>query len=167
MDAIELLKKDHQTVRDLFKKLENTSETAIKTRESILLKLREELDLHTAIEEKLFYPSLKEEDTTEDLTYEAYEEHDLVKYELQGLAGDGPGSKEWNAKVKVLKELVEHHVKEEETELFPKVKKAMSKEWLAATGEKIAQAKAQGKAKAQSREKTQDKEKAKSKTKTK
>lgn len=151
MDAIELLKKDHQTVRDLFKKFENTGEKAIKTRESILLKIREELVLHTTIEEKLFYPSLKEEDTTEDLTYEAYEEHDLVKYELQGLAGDKPGSKEWNAKVTVLKELVEHHVKEEEKELFPKVKKTMSKEWLAAAGEKIIQAKEKAKGKAKTK----------------
>ena len=138
MDAITLLKEDHQKVKKLMGELEKTTERGVKTREELFTKLVNELTVHEKIEEKIFYPRVKEQATTkkvEEMIAESYEEHhfvDTVKAELQDTPFD---AEEWAAKFKVMKENVEHHAFEEEEEkLFPKVQKIFSKDELEAMG---------------------------------
>jgi len=117
MDPFELLKKDHEKVSELFKRIEASSG---KAKIEIFGQLKDELEVHTAIEEMIFYPALEKANETRDLTLEAYEEHKVVKDLLAELAVANKPSDEWDAKLKVLKENVEHHVDEEENELFDK-----------------------------------------------
>src|ERR1044071_2315189 len=106
MDAFSLLKADHRKVEDLFSQLESARGQA-KLR--VFEQIRMELELHTHIEEKVFYPALEEPEETHDLALEAYEEHDVVKKLLKELGRARSAGDEWEAKAKVLKENVEHH----------------------------------------------------------
>ncbi|HEV7904854.1 MAG TPA: hemerythrin domain-containing protein, partial [Pyrinomonadaceae bacterium] len=83
MDAITLLKADHEKVSGLFDQLEETTERAEKTREELFTKLQQEPDLHTHVEEKIFYPALKESDETRDIVLESFQEHHVVKVLLR------------------------------------------------------------------------------------
>lgn len=134
MDAITLLKQDHEKVKKLMDELEKTTERGVKTREELFGKLMQELTVHEKIEEEIFYPAVKERAETkkvEELIAESYEEHhfvDVVAAELKTTPFD---AEEWAAKFKVMKENVEHHaIEEEEGKLFPKVKRAFSAEEL-------------------------------------
>jgi hemerythrin superfamily protein len=138
MDALTLLKQDHQKVKKLMGELEKTTERGVKTREELFTKLVNELTVHEKIEEQIFYPRVKEQATTkkvEEMIAESYEEHhfvDTVKAELVDTPFD---AEEWAAKFKVMKENVEHHAFEEEEEkLFPKVQKIFTKDELEAMG---------------------------------
>lgn len=138
MDAISLLKQDHEKVKKLMDELEKTTERGVKTREELFGRLMQELTVHEKIEEEIFYPAVKERAETkklEELIAESYEEHhfvDLVAAELKATPFD---AEEWGAKFKVMKENVEHHaIEEEEGKLFPKVKRAFSAEELADLG---------------------------------
>jgi len=137
MDIITLLKKDHQAVSELFSSLKSAGEKAYKTKLRIFEKIYTELSIHAEIEEKLFYPVIENFDKTKDITYESYEEHALVKQLLREIKTLAPQEEQWKAKVTVLKELVEHHVKEEEKDLFPKVKKVLPSEERILMGEKM------------------------------
>ena len=117
MDAFNLLKADHEKVAKLFERLERASG---KTKLNVFKQIKTELELHTHIEEKIFYPALEKPSETHDLTLEAYEEHNQVKKLLRELGRARTANDEWQAKAKVLQENVEHHVEEEENELFPK-----------------------------------------------
>ncbi|HMF58490.1 MAG TPA: hemerythrin domain-containing protein, partial [Pyrinomonadaceae bacterium] len=119
MNAFELLKEDHKKVSEIFAKLEETTERAVKTREEVFARLQTELEIHTRIEEQIFYPAIKDAEETHDITLEAYEEHAVVKTLLGELAKEPKDTEEWAAKLKVLKENVEHRVEEEEGEMFP------------------------------------------------
>lgn len=134
MDAFSLLKEDHRKVEELFEQLESASG---KAKLRVFEQIKTELDLHTHIEEKIFYPALEKPKQTHDLTLEAYEEHDVVKKLLQELNRAKTADEEWEAKAKVLQENVEHHVEEEENELFPKASAALSEEDIEALGEKM------------------------------
>ncbi len=138
MDAIALLKHDHETVAGLFEELEPTTERAVKTREELFTKLKQELDVHAHIEETIFYPILKQEAETRDITLEGIEEHHVIKMLLGELAGMGVGSEQWTAKLKVLKENVEHHVEEEEEDMFKGAREVLSKEQLESLGTRMA-----------------------------
>lgn len=120
-----LLKKDHRKVEAIFKKLEKTTERAVKTRRRLFKKLRQELDLHTHAEEKILYPRLKKNDSMKDLTLESFEEHHVVKVLLAELENLPASDEMWLPKLVVLKENVKHHVEEEETDLFIKAQKAL------------------------------------------
>src|SRR5690349_18928066 len=135
MDAFNLLKADHRKVEELFSQLESASGGAAKMR--VFEQIRTELELHTHIEETIFYPALEEPKQTHDLTLEAYEEHDVVKKLLQELSRAKSANEEWEAKAKVLQENVEHHVEEEENELFPKASKALGAEEIEVLGEQM------------------------------
>ena len=126
MDVYKLLKDDHKKVKSLFNELEDTTERALKTREHLFVNLKMELTLHAEAEEKFFYPRVEGPEATHDLALEAYEEHKVVKTLLAELDADAKNTEEWAAKLKVLKENVEHHVEEEETELFPKARKILT-----------------------------------------
>ncbi len=115
MDPFELLKKDHKKVASLFEQIESASGDA---KMSIFRQLKEELDVHAHIEEAIFYPALEREKETREITLEAYEEHRVVKDLLSQLDAATSADEEWDARLTVLKENVEHHVEEEEGELF-------------------------------------------------
>jgi hypothetical protein len=146
MDAITLLKDDHEKVSGIFEQLEPTTERAVKTREELFTKLKQELDIHAYIEEKIFYPVLKQEAETRAITLEGVEEHHVIKLLLNELAGMQVDSEQWTAKLKVLKENVEHHVEEEESEMFKGAREVLSKEQLATLGARMEAAKKEQKA---------------------
>lgn len=125
MDILELLKKDHEKVNELFKKIEKTGNKAIKTKQKLLTEITTELKIHTKVEENLFYPKLKEFEETRSIIFESLEEHNLVDHLLEKIEDEDISSEAWSAKITVLKEIVNHHIKEEENELFPRVKKVL------------------------------------------
>lgn len=134
MDAFELLKADHRKVEQLFAQLESASG---KQKLQVFEQIKTELELHTHIEEKIFYPALEEPEETHDLALEAYEEHAVVKNLLKELGRAKTANDEWEAQAKVLQENVEHHVEEEENELFPKAESALGEEEIEALGEQM------------------------------
>lgn len=141
MDALTMLEQEHREVDKLMKELEKTTERGVKTREQLFGKLMESLTLHEKIEEQIFYPAVKERAQTkkvEELIEESYEEHhfvDVVAAEIKETPFDAP---EWAAKFKVMKENVEHHaLEEEEGKLFPKVRRAFSKDELTELGARM------------------------------
>jgi hypothetical protein len=139
MDAFELLKADHKKVAELFDLLETASG---KRKLDVFRRIQSELELHTHLEESIFYPALEKPEETHDLTLEAYEEHNVVKTLLVELSGAKSATDEWQAKAKVLRENVEHHVDEEENELFDKADDALSDEEIELLGERMAAEKA-------------------------
>jgi hypothetical protein len=146
MNVFDLLKEDHKEVAKMMTKIEETSEQAAKTREKLFLELKKELDLHAYVEETYFYPALKDVSETKEITLEAYEEHRVVKILLEELEDLDKDAEEWGAKFKVLKENVEHHVEEEEDELFKKAQKVLTAEQAESIGAEIATEKAKQKA---------------------
>lgn len=134
MDAFNLLKADHRKVAELFEQLESANG---KQKLRVFDQIKVELELHTHIEEKIFYPAVEEPKETHDLTLEAYEEHDVVKKLLKELSGARLADDEWEAQAKVLQENVEHHVDEEENQLFKKASKVLSREEIETLGEEM------------------------------
>jgi len=126
MNAIELLKSQHREVEALFEKIEKARDDA---KQDLFEQIADELAVHTAIEEKHFYPATKDA-RTEELLQEAVEEHLAAKRTIADLMEMSSDEPQFDAKVKVLKEQIEHHVEEEEQELFPKVRKVLAKEEL-------------------------------------
>jgi hemerythrin-like domain-containing protein len=143
MNVFTLLKSDHKKVAGILEKIDATTERGVKTREELFAQLKTELDVHTRIEETIFYPALKKADETRDITLEAFEEHRLVKQLLGELDSLGKGQEEWTAKFTVLKESIEHHVEEEEGEMFTKARKVLREEDADALGTQMEAAKAE------------------------
>jgi hemerythrin superfamily protein len=131
MNAVKMLKQQHRQVEKLFKEFENAKPAA--TRRKVFEQIADALAVHATIEERHFYPGVKTSDT-EDILLESVEEHLEVKRVIADLLGMKPGDENFDAKVKVLQEDVDHHVEEEETELFPKVEKLFDEEALEAMG---------------------------------
>ena len=146
MDAFNLLKTDHKTVAGIMDKIEDTTERAVKGREELFTQLKTELDIHAEIEEKILYPVLEKAEETHDISLEAYEEHRIVKQLLNELAAEPKDAEEWTAKFKVLKENVEHHVEEEEGEMFKDARKVLSQEEIDELGARLEEAKGKQKA---------------------
>lgn len=149
-DAIALLKADHREVEDLFAKFENASGDGRK--QKIAEQICTELKIHTMIEEEIFYPAL-EGKIEEDLLSEAYVEHDGAKVLINDIMAGGPDDEFYDAKVKVLSEEIEHHVKEEEAPsegMFAQARKtdvdlvALRDQMLARKEELLAQAETAG-----------------------
>jgi hemerythrin-like domain-containing protein len=134
MDAFNLLKTDHEKVAELFDQLESANG---KAKLQVFAQIKTELELHTHIEETIFYPALEDPKQTHDLVLEAYEEHDVVKKLLAELSKAKSANEEWEAQAKVLRENVEHHVEEEENELFKKARAALSREEIETLGEQM------------------------------
>jgi hemerythrin-like domain-containing protein len=137
MDAFELLEKDHRKVEDIFAQLEPTTERAEKTRMELFAKLKHELDVHAHVEETILYPVLKQVSETRDITFEGYEEHNVAKQLLTDMEAMDVSSEVWTAKLKVLQESIEHHVEEEEGEMFKEARSALSQEEIDELGAKI------------------------------
>jgi hemerythrin superfamily protein len=137
-NAITMLKSDHATVKRLLRELSETTERAVKQRELLVNKIERELKAHAQAEEEVFYPAFKaaaEKSDAEDLFYEAAEEHHVVDMVLPALKVANPKSKEFSAKAKVLKDLVEHHIREEEGQMFAKARQLFSEDELRELGD--------------------------------
>lgn len=146
MNAFTLLKEDHKKVAGILEKLDATTERGVKTREELFTQLKNELDIHAEIEETIFYPVLEKHEETRDITLEGIEEHRIVKELLAELDAMAKDDEVWTAKMTVLKESVEHHVEEEEDEMFPKARKALTEEEIEALGTRMEAAKTKQKA---------------------
>ncbi|MDP9328809.1 MAG: hemerythrin domain-containing protein [Actinomycetota bacterium] len=130
MDAVQLLKEDHAKVKKILEDLDSTTERGVKTREELFTKVKRELEVHESIEEEIFYPALKEHPKARDIVLEGYEEHhvvDMVMAEIVDLPYD---DETWGAKCTVMKENVEHHIEEEEGEMFKQARQVFSNEEL-------------------------------------
>jgi hemerythrin superfamily protein len=156
MDAIALLKEDHEKVKKLMDDLEKTTERGVKSRSELFSKLVTELKVHERIEEEIFYPAVRERAETkqvEELIAESYEEHHFVDIVAGEIAETPFEAEEWAAKFKVMKENVEHHaVEEEEGKLFPKVRRAFSQEELEELGARMLELKETAQAELQEQE---------------
>lgn len=130
MDAMEMLIRDHREVMEIFKEVELAHKNKDRTLDDIFDKLLQKLEMHMNIEETMFYPNIVSKKETRDITLEGIEEHHVVKTILKELNLDPKITDEWKAKLKVCRENVEHHINEEETEMFPDVPKVLSKERL-------------------------------------
>ena len=143
MDAITLLKNDHKTVEALFKRFEKAGDNALAEKRAVVDQIIEELAIHAAIEEQLFYPVTRATvPETEAIVLESLEEHHIVKWVLSELDSMDPQDERFDAKVTVLIENVRHHVKEEEQEYFPKVRDELGRNALEDLGDAMVSAKA-------------------------
>ena len=141
MDAIKLLKNDHEEVRTLLRQLEETTSRGVKKRTELVSRIAALLKAHTTIEEEIFYPAFKSAGAKGDddkMYFEALVEHRAAgELVLPDLLGTEVASEKFSGRAKVLKELVEHHADEEEKEMFPRAKKLLSREELATLGEQL------------------------------
>jgi hemerythrin-like domain-containing protein len=137
MDAISLLEEDHRKMKKLLSELESTTERGVKTREELFATVEDELTVHETIEEEIFYPALKEHPKTKEIALEAYEEHhvvDMVMAEIEDVPYD---DETWGAKFKVMKENIEHHIEEEENEMFKQARQVFEEDELESLGEQM------------------------------
>ena len=137
MNALTLLETDHAKVKKLLAEGEATTERGEKTRTELFATLKGELIVHERIEEEIFYPALKEHPKTKEIALEGYEEHhvvDTVMAEIEGVAYD---DEKWGAKFTVMKENLEHHIEEEEGEMFKQAKQVFDEDELAQLGESM------------------------------
>jgi hemerythrin superfamily protein len=142
MDAITLLKTDHKAVKGLFREFEKAGDGATTKKRNIVDKIVKELSIHAAIEETVLYPAVKGvSDTLRDDVLESLEEHHIVKWLCSELEGMDPTDERFDAKVTVLIENVRHHIEEEESDLFPDVRKAIDRKTLGELGELLERAK--------------------------
>ncbi|HMV51327.1 MAG TPA: hemerythrin domain-containing protein [Blastocatellia bacterium] len=139
MNALELLKEDHEKVSALFEQAEAAK--GHQQKKQVYEKIASELETHTYIEETIFYPAIRESDDLKDLVLESIEEHKQVKTlirEINNLTGDND---KFDAKLTVLQENVEHHVEEEENDMFPQVEQYMDESRLEELGRELEAAK--------------------------
>jgi iron-sulfur cluster repair protein YtfE (RIC family) len=137
MDALSLLKSDHDEVKSMLDKLDGTTDRAEKTRTDGLADLKEALEAHEAIEEEIFYPALKEYAEAKAIVLEAYEEHDVVDMIMSELVTTPVDDETWAAKLTVMKENLEHHIEEEEGNMFTKARNVMDETELKDLGERM------------------------------
>lgn len=124
-NAVDLLIQDHEKVKKLFKEYERLAKKGdTEGKQEVATHICEELTVHTQIEEEIFYPAAKAALDEEELVNEAAIEHASAKILIDQIKKTSPKDEMYDALLKVLSEYVDHHVKEEETEMFPKAKKA-------------------------------------------
>jgi hypothetical protein len=132
------LKDDHAKVKKMLEELDGTTERAEKTRTEIFGRLKHELTIHETIEEEILYPALKEFAKTRDIALEAYEEHHVVDQIVGELETTPVTDETWGAKLTVMKENLEHHIEEEEDEMFKQARQVMDRGELDELGERMA-----------------------------
>ena len=143
MSAISMLKRDHDTLKGLLRELETTTERGVKTRTELFARIKQELTVHEAIEEEIFYPTLKQHPRAREIVLEGYEEHgvvDTLMSELEALPVD---DETWGAKAKVMIENIEHHIEEEEGDMFAKARQVFDAQELDELGDAMAERKAE------------------------
>jgi hemerythrin-like domain-containing protein len=135
MEATALLRKQHEQVIQKFKQFEKSESEA--TRRKLFIEIADALAAHTTIEEKLFYPTVYQGEDLQDLLLEAVEEHLTAKRVISDLLMMEVTDEQFAPKVKVLRDLIEHHVEEEQGDIFPRVKKMLSRAELTSLGEEM------------------------------
>src|SRR5215203_1935822 len=139
MDAITMLKDDHEAVEQLFRRFERSGHRALVEKREIVDRIIEELSVHAAIEEQLFYPVVRATvPDTDDIALNSLEEHHVVKWVLSELDVLDPREERFDAKVAVLINNVRHHIEEEEGEFFPMVRDELGRSALSGLGEAMA-----------------------------
>lgn len=138
-DAIALLKTEHATVKKMFEKEGKLTEQDNEKKASLFNQIKAALEVHAAIEEEIFYPAVKKarSEHVKDEVREAYEEHKQIKSLLAQVSSITPADESYDMKIKVLKEDVEHHVKEEEGEMFPDAKRFLGESRLVELGAQL------------------------------
>jgi hypothetical protein len=144
MDALSLLKADHDKVKKMLAEGEETTDRAEKTRTELFATLKAELMIHERIEEEIFYPALKSHPKAKDIVLEAYEEHHVVDEIMGELEATDVGDETWGAKFKVMKENIEHHIEEEEGEMFKQARSVFETEELETLGARMMELKQLG-----------------------
>jgi len=138
VDAVKLLKQDHDRVKELFARYEHTGERAHKTRQRIVEEVLRELEAHSRLEQEIFYPAVEAiDEELHEMVAEGVQEHHVVDVLGQEIRKLAPDSEEYAAKFQVLQENVEHHIDEEEQEMFPRVQKKLG-DRLDELGERMA-----------------------------
>jgi hemerythrin superfamily protein len=132
MDVLKFLNRDHDQVKDVFERLEKADG---KQAQQLWQQLRDMLTLHETMEETFLYPRLKQDKRAKDLILESYQEHHVMDVLVGEISQFSPGDEQWQPKIKVLRENTEHHISEEEDELFPKVRKI----WNDSTRDEVGQ----------------------------
>jgi predicted DNA-binding protein len=138
MDALTLLKTDHDKVKKLLTELESSTERGVKTRSELFSTIKGELTVHEIIEEEIFYPELKAHPKAQDIVLEAFEEHHVVDLLMGELESLDVSDETWGAKALVMKENIEHHIEEEEGEMFKQARRVFDAEELKDLGERMA-----------------------------
>ena len=144
MDAIALLKADHDKVKKMLAEGEETTERAEKTRTELFDTLKAELMIHERIEEEIFYPALKSHPKARDIVLEGYEEHHVVDEIMGELEATPVTDETWGAKFKVMKENIDHHIEEEEGEMFKQARQVFDTDELEALGARMMELKQLG-----------------------
>jgi hemerythrin-like domain-containing protein len=138
MNAVTMLEEEHVVLKHLLRELEPTTERAVKTRAELIRRIGDALVAHETIEEEIFYPALKQHPNAKDIVLEGIEEHgvvDLLMGELLTLPVD---DETWGAKAQVMTENIEHHIEEEEDDMFVKARRVFSRTELTELGEAMA-----------------------------
>jgi len=138
VDAITLLKTDHDKVKRLLTELESTTERGVKTRSELFATIKGELTVHEIIEEEIFYPELKAHPRAKDIVLEAFEEHHVVDLLMGELEALDVSDENWGAKALVMKENIEHHIEEEEGEMFRQARRVFDAQELEDLGARMA-----------------------------
>jgi hemerythrin-like domain-containing protein len=144
MDAISLLKADHDKVKKILADGEETTERAEKGRTELFATLKEEMLIHERIEEEIFYPALKAHPKAKEIVLEGFEEHHVVDEIMGELEATDVTDEQWGAKFKVMKENIEHHIEEEEGEMFKTARQVFSDEELDTLGARMMELKTLG-----------------------
>ena len=137
MNAITLLKADHDKVKGLLNELESTTERGVKTRSELFATIKGELTLHEIVEEEIFYPALKTHPKAQDIVLEGFQEHHVVDLLMGELEELDVGDETWGAKATVMKENIEHHIDEEEGEMFPQARQVFDTSELDDLGQRM------------------------------
>jgi hypothetical protein len=137
MDAIALLKVDHDKVKRLLNELETTTERGVKVRAELFSTIKGELTIHEVIEEEIFYPELKAHPKAKDIVLEGYQEHHVVDLVMKELEETPVDDESWGAKAKVMAENVRHHMEEEEGEMFKQARSVFDRSELEDLGERM------------------------------
>lgn len=134
MDALKLLKEDHDRFKKLLEEGEQTTERARVGRRDLFARLKRGLEIHERMEEEVLYPALKEHPKAKDIVLEGYEEHHVADMIVAELAETDYDDERWAAKWKVLKESLEHHIEEEEDDMFKKARSIFDRDELELMG---------------------------------
>jgi hypothetical protein len=137
MDALALLKADHDKVKKLLAEGETTTERGEKTRTELFATIKGEMIVHERIEEEIFYPELKDHPRAKDIVLEGYEEHHVVDEIMGELEATDVTDETWGAKFKVMKENIEHHIEEEEGEMFKQARAVFDRQELEDLGARM------------------------------
>jgi hemerythrin-like domain-containing protein len=143
MNAIELLTSDHREIKDLLSELESTTERGVATRSDLFEKIRRNLTVHEVIEEEIFYPTLKQHPKAKEIVLEGIEEHDVVNILMGELENTPFDDETWGPKAKVMQENIEHHIEEEEGDMFKKARQVFDAEELKQLGAAMEERKAE------------------------